>query len=415
MHCFIFVLNTRKIINDPVYGFISIPEGIIFKLIEHPYFQRLRYIRQSGLTHLVYPGSIHTRFHHALGAMHLMGLAIETLRNKGHQVSEAEEEAVHIAILLHDIGHGPFSHALESTIVKDISHEDISAMLMERLNTELDGGLSMAIDIFNDTYPRRFLHQLVSGQLDMDRLDYLNRDSFFTGVTEGLVGSDRIIKMLNLYEGQIVVEEKGIYSVEKFLIARRLMYWQVYLHKTVIAAEQTLNKILVRARELALAGKQLFCTPALCHFLYNTISREEFDNEPKHLEIFAKLDDTDIMSAIKVWVDCDDVVLSRLCSNLINRHLFHVDISPWPPDHALVDALTQKAIALPGVGQENAHFLVFTDSVLNDAYKVNDTNIRILMKDGTVSDITAASDNANLAALAKTVTKYILCYDKQLI
>jgi uncharacterized protein len=304
---------------------------------------------------------------------------------------------------------------LESTIVKDISHEDISALLMERLNTELDGGLSIAIDIFNDTYPRRFLHQLVSGQLDMDRLDYLNRDSFFTGVTEGLVGSDRIIKMLNLYEGQIVVEEKGIYSVEKFLIARRLMYWQVYLHKTVIAAEQTLNKILVRARELALAGKQLFCTPALCHFLYNTISREEFIKEPKHLEIFARLDDTDIMSAIKVWIDCDDVVLSRLCSNLINRHLFHVDISPLPPDHTLVEALTHKAAMLPGVGEENAHFLVFTDSVLNDAYKVNDTNIRILMKDGTVSDITAASDNANLAALAKTVTKYILCYDKQLI
>ncbi|MCC8411143.1 HD domain-containing protein [Mucilaginibacter sp. UR6-1] len=408
-------MNKKKIINDPVYGFISIPEGLVFSLIEHRYFQRLRYIKQSGMTHMVYPGSIHTRFHHALGAMHLMGLAIETLRNKGHQISEQEEEAVTVAILLHDVGHGPFSHALESTIVKDISHEDISALLMQRLNVEFGGRLDMAINIFNDTYPRRFLHQLVSGQLDMDRLDYLNRDSFFTGVTEGIVGSDRIIKMLNLHEGQIVVEEKGIYSIEKFLIARRLMYWQVYLHKTVISAEQLLNKILVRARELALNGKKLFCTPALCHFLYDRISREEFIHNPGHLEIFAQMDDTDIMSAIKVWVNCDDTVLATLCRNLVYRNLFHVDIANTRPDEAVVQNMLQKAAAYYGISTNDAAFFVFTDTVLNDAYKVDDTNIRILMKDGSIKDITTASDNANLTALAKTVTKYILCYPKQLI
>lgn len=408
-------MNKKKIINDPVYGFISIPEGLVFKLIEHRYFQRLRYIKQSGMTHMVYPGSIHTRFHHALGAMHLMGLAIETLRNKGHEISEAEEEAVTIAILLHDVGHGPFSHALESTIVQGISHEDISSLLMNRLNVEFDGRLNMAINIFNDTYPRRFLHQLVSGQLDMDRLDYLNRDSFFTGVIEGMVGSDRIIKMLNLYDGQIVVEEKGIYSIEKFLIARRLMYWQVYLHKTVIAAEQGLSKILVRARQLALSGKKLFCTPALCHFLYDEISREAFINNPEHLEIFAQMDDADIMSAVKVWVNCDDVILATLCRNLVYRDLLHVDITNSKPDEMMVNNIRQKASVYYNISEEEAAFFVFTDTVLNDAYKVDDTNIRILMKDGSVKDITAASDNANLTALAKTVTKHILCYPKQLI
>ncbi|RYZ97049.1 MAG: HD domain-containing protein [Sphingobacteriaceae bacterium] len=408
-------MNKKKIINDPVYGFISIHDGLVFNLIEHPYFQRLRHIKQLGLTHLVYPGSLHTRFHHAIGAMNLMDMAIETLRNKGNEISEAEEEAVIIAILLHDIGHGPFSHALEHTIVDGISHEDISALLMNKLNEHFKGGLTMAIDIFNGTYPRSFLHQLVSGQLDMDRLDYLNRDSFFTGVTEGLVGSDRIIKMLNIQDDEIVVEEKGIYSVEKFLIARRLMYWQVYLHKTVIAAEQVLAKILVRARELALAGKKLFCTPALCHFLYNTISREEFIHEPIHLETFAQLDDTDIMSAVKVWIDCDDVVLATLCRNLVYRNLFHVDITNTEPDKTLVQSLLTKAAAHYKVSPAEAGYFVFTDTILNNAYKADDTNIRILMKDGSVKDITTASDNENLSALSKTVKKYILCYAKHLM
>ncbi|RVU01501.1 HD domain-containing protein [Mucilaginibacter limnophilus] len=405
-------MNKKKIINDPVYGFISIPDGLIFNLIEHRYFQRLRHIKQTGMTHLVYPGALHTRFYHALGAMHLMSLAIETLRNKGHQISEEEEEAVTIAILLHDVGHGPFSHALEHTIVTGVSHEDISSLLMEKLNEEFQGRLSMAINIFNDTYPRRFLHQLVSGQLDMDRLDYLNRDSFFTGVTEGIVGSDRIIKMLNIIDDQIVVEEKGIYSVEKFLIARRLMYWQVYLHKTGIAAEQVLAKILVRSRELALAGKELFCSPPLCHFLYNTISREDFIHNPEHLNIFTKLDDTDIMSAIKIWVDCDDVVLSTLCRNLVYRNLLHVEITALPPNADLVTSLLAKAADYYKIDIELARYFVFTDTILNNAYKVDDTNIRILMKDNTIKDITDASDSASLAALAKTVKKFITCYPK---
>ncbi|MEO6150235.1 MAG: HD domain-containing protein [Mucilaginibacter sp.] len=408
-------MNKKKIINDPVYGFISIQDGLVFSLIEHPYFQRLRHIKQLGLTHLVYPGSLHTRFHHAIGAMYLMDMAIETLRNKGHDISEAEEEAVIIAILLHDIGHGPFSHALEHTIVDGISHEDISALLMTKLNDYFNGGLTMAIDIFNGTYPRSFLHQLVSGQLDMDRLDYLNRDSFFTGVTEGLVGSDRIIKMLNIRDDEIVVEEKGIYSVEKFLIARRLMYWQVYLHKTVIAAEQALAKILVRARELALQGKELFCTPALCHFLYNTISREEFIHDAVHLETFAELDDTDIMSAVKVWMNCDDVVLATLCRNLVHRNLFHVDITNEQPDAGVVNGLLHKAAAHYNITIDEARYFVFTDTIFNNAYKADDTNIRILMKDGSVKDITTASDNENLSALSKTVKKYILCYAKHLM
>ncbi|GAA4337448.1 HD domain-containing protein [Mucilaginibacter gynuensis] len=408
-------MNKKKIINDPVYGFISIPSELIFDLIEHPYFQRLRHIKQLGMTHLVYPGSLHTRYHHALGAMHLMDLAIETLRDKGHEISAKEEESVKIAILLHDIGHGPFSHALEHTIVKEISHEDISAMLMARINDEFDNRLEMAISIFNDTYPRRFLHQLVSGQLDMDRLDYLNRDSFFTGVTEGVVGSERIIKMLTVKDDQMVVEEKGIYSVEKFLVARRLMYWQVYLHKTVIAAEEALAKILVRARELALSGTELFCTPALRHFLYNTITKEQFISEPVHLKTFACLDDTDIMSAVKVWVDSEDIVLAMLCRNLVYRRLFHVEITKTQPDEKVIAELRQKAMEMYGISAHEAAYFVFTDTILNNAYKVDDANIRILMKDGSVKDITSASDNSSLEALTKTVKKYIICYAKHLL
>ncbi|HEY0245449.1 MAG TPA: HD domain-containing protein, partial [Mucilaginibacter sp.] len=296
-------MNKKKIINDPVYGFITIPTELVFDLIEHPYFQRLRYIKQLGMTHLVYPGALHTRFHHALGTMHLMSMAVETLCNKGHIITPEEQEAVTIAILLHDIGHGPFSHALEKTIVQGISHEDISELLMDRLNHTFNGRLTMAIEIFNNTYPKRFLHQLVSSQLDMDRMDYLNRDSFFTGVSEGVISSDRIIKMLNVANDYIVVEKKGIYSIEKFLIARRLMYWQVYLHKTVVAGEQLLGKILKRARELALRGEKLFSTPALNHFLVNNISKDMFMQQEQHLKTFTCLDDTDIMAAVKVWMN----------------------------------------------------------------------------------------------------------------
>ncbi len=408
-------MNKKKIINDPVYGFISIPNDLAFDLIEHRYFQRLRYIKQLGMTHLVYPGALHTRFHHALGAMHLMSLAIETLRYKGQQITQAEEEAVTVAILLHDIGHGPFSHALEQAIIEGVWHEDISVLLMNELNKQFDGRLAMAIEIFNGTYHKNFLHQLVSSQLDMDRLDYLNRDSFFTGVSEGVISSDRIIKMLNVVDDHIVVEEKGIYSIEKFLIARRLMYWQVYLHKTVIAGEQLLSKVLKRAKELALTREELFCTPALNHFLVNTINNQLFMTEGDNLETFAGLDDTDIMAAVKIWAGSKDFVLAQLCRDLVHRNLYHADITNEMPDEAFVNELTKKAVKKYGINEYEASYFVFTDEVRNNAYKTGDGSILILMKNGTVKDITAASDNSNLEALKKTVKKYILCYDKRLI
>jgi HD superfamily phosphohydrolase len=407
-------LNKKKIINDPVYGFISIPTELIFDLIEHPYFQRLRYIKQLGMTHLVYPGALHTRFHHAIGAMYLMDTAIETLRNKGHNISEEEEEAVTIAILLHDIGHGPFSHALERTIIEGIDHEDISSMLMSKLNQQFDGRLTMAISIFNNTFPRKFLHQLVSSQLDMDRLDYLNRDSFFTGVSEGVISSERIIKMLNVKDDHIVVDAKGIYSIEKFLIARRLMYWQVYLHKTVIAGEELLVKIFKRCRELTLKGEDLFATPALKHFIKGGISRDAFMNHDHHLETFASLDDTDIMAAVKVWAVHGDFILSSLSQNLVQRKLYHVDISNKRPDKEFVNSLIKKAMKKYNITEQEAGYFVFTTSIRNNAYTAGDGNIGILMKDGHVHDITTASDNSNLEALAKTVKKYILCYSKEL-
>ncbi|WP_345954128.1 HD domain-containing protein [Mucilaginibacter sp. PAMB04168] len=408
-------MNKKKIINDPVYGFINIPTDLVFDLMEHPYFQRLRYIKQLGMTHLVYPGALHTRFHHALGAMHLMQLAVKTLCDKGQKITAEEEEAVMIAILLHDIGHGPFSHALEKHIVKGIDHEDISTLLMNKLNERFGGFLDMAIEIFNDTYPKKFLHQLVSSQLDMDRLDYLNRDSFYTGVSEGVISSERIIKMLNVVDDAIVVEEKGIYSIEKFLVARRLMYWQVYLHKTVTSGEQMLGKILQRARLLSLQGQQLFCTPALNHFLQKSITKEQFIHEDHHIETFTCLDDTDIMAAVKVWIGHADKVLSRLCKNFIQRNLYHVDITNARPSEERVEVLRQVAMKKYNISYEEAGYFVFTDVISNNAYKVGDANIKILMKGGAIKDITTASDNSNLEALAKTVEKYILCYTKDLI
>ncbi|WP_214073090.1 HD domain-containing protein [Mucilaginibacter sp. dw_454] len=406
-------MNKKKIINDPVYGFISIPTELVFDLIEHPYFQRLRYIKQLGMTHLVYPGALHTRFHHALGAMHLMKMTIETLRAKDHEITTEEEEAVTIAILLHDIGHGPFSHALEHTIVKGVSHEDISILLMNKLNEEFGGQLTTAISIFKGTYHKKFLHELVSSQLDMDRLDYLNRDSFFTGVSEGVVSYDRIIKMLNVRNDHIVIEEKGIYSVEKFIIARRLMYWQVYLHKTVIAAEQLLVKILERARQLVLNGEKLFATPSLGHFLSRTLTREEFIKDG-HLEIFTHLDDTDILSAVKVWASSNDFVLAMLCNNFVHRKLFQVEITNKPADGKVVEELGKKAMAKYGITADKIGYFVFTDSIKNNAYRAGNGNIGVLMKDGSVNDIATASDYSNLEALTKTVKKHILCYSKEL-
>jgi hypothetical protein len=408
-------LKKRKIINDPVYGFVSIPDGLVFSLIEHPWFQRLRYIKQLGMTHLVYPGALHTRFHHALGAMHLMCSAIEILRNKGHDIFQDEEEAVVVAILLHDIGHGPFSHALEQTIVDGISHEDISTLLMNKLNDEFNGGLTMAIEIFNGTYHKRFLHELVSGQLDMDRMDYLNRDSFFTGVSEGVISFDRIIKMLNIVNDHIAVEEKGIYSIEKFIIARRLMYWQVYLHKTVVAAEQLLAKILKRARELAFEKKPLFATPALNHFLADPVSKAEFMSNDVHIEAFTRLDDNDIMTSIKVWEKCDDFILSTLCRMLMQRKLYHVDITNDPPEAAFIENLNKRALRAYPIGEDQLDYFVFKDTIRNSAYKPGSDSIRILMKDGDLQDIAIASDNNNVGALSTTVKKYFVGYTKNLI
>ncbi len=407
-------MNKKKIINDPVHGFISIPTELIFDLVQHPYVQRLRYIKQLGMTHLVYPGALHTRFHHALGAMHLMGLAVETLRAKGQLITPEEEEAVQIAILLHDIGHGPFSHALEHILVEGVSHEYISTLLMDNLNREFEGKLDMALDIFNRRYHKQFLSQLVSGQLDIDRMDYLNRDSFFTGVSEGVISSDRIIKMLNVHNGQLVVDEKGIYSIEKFLIARRLMYWQVYLHKTVVAGEQMLIKILERAKELALSGRVLFATPNFGHFLNNIIKKEDFIEDPIHLERFSQLDDHDIFTSIKVWAADGDKILSRLCKNLIERNLYQVEISNQAPELYVIDEMVQKAMDHFDLEEDDASYFVFTDSIKNNAYKPGDGSIQILMKDGSVLDIAQASDNSNLEALAKTVKKYIFCYLKEL-
>lgn len=407
-------MNKKKIINDPVYGFITIPAGLIFDLIEHPYFQRLRNIKQMGMAYLVYPGAIHTRFHHAIGAMHLMGMAIETLRGKGHEITVEEEEAVNVAILLHDIGHGPFSHALEHTIVEGISHEHISSLLMNNLNRQFGNKLELALEVFNNRYHKPFLHQLVSSQLDCDRMDYLSRDSFFTGVSEGIIGFDRIIKMLNVSNGQLVVEEKAIYSIEKFLIARRLMYWQVYLHKTSVSAEHMLVNILKRAKFLASHGEDLFATPNFRHFLVKSVTKKDFEEDPVHLECFSSLDDYDIYTSIKVWAGADDFVLSYLCKSLLSRSLYKTEMTNDLPDEGKITELRTRAKNLYPVTEAETSYFVFADTVINNAYKVGDGNIYILTKDGSVKDITGASDNSTLEALAQTVKKHILCYTKEL-
>lgn len=403
-------MNKKKIINDPVYGFITIPSELVYDLISHRYFQRLRYIKQLAMTHIVYPGALNTRFHHALGAMHLMSLALEVLKNKGHEVTPEEEEAATIAILLHDIGHGPFSHALEHTLVQGIQHEDISLLMMDKLNEEFGGRLTQAINIFKGNYHRKFFCQLISGQVDLDRMDYLNRDSFFTGVSEGVISFDRIIKMFNLVDDQLVIEEKGIYSVEKFLIARRLMYWQVYLHKTVIAAEQLLVKILERAKELSAEGEALFATPALQHFLQNDINEENFFEEEIHLQQFSKLDDQDIYASVKVWENSDDRILSRLCKMLNARKLYKVEITNDAPELQRLERIAfQTSVALD-IAEDDLSYFVFTDTIKNRAYNGGSSNINILMKNGTLLDITKASDLSNLESLDKTVKKHILCY-----
>lgn len=402
--------NKKKIFNDPIYGFISIPDDFIFDLIEHPYFQRLRRIMQLGLSHLVYPGALHTRFHHVLGAMHLMTQAITTIRRKGHEITKDEERAVLIAILLHDIGHGPFSHALEYDIVNKVSHEEISEFFMDRLSKDFGADLQLALLIYKNKHKKPFLYQLVSSQLDMDRLDYLNRDSFYTGVSEGVIGSDRLIEMLNVFEGNLVLEEKGIYSIEKFIVARRLMYWQVYLHKTVVAAEFMLIHTLRRAKQLSKNGVELFASPALQFFLKKDVSKNDFENDPSTLDHFSELDDYDILGALKVWQSHPDGILSSLSKGLVNRKLFKIEISKEPFSKDRVQMEKERIRIQNHISAEEVDFFVYSDVLSNNAYNQNRQKINILLKNGGVIDLTEASDNLNISALASPVEKYFLCY-----
>ena len=405
----------QKIFNDPVYGFITIPNMLASEIIEHRYFQRLRRIRQLGLTHLVYPGALHTRFHHALGAMHLMTQAIEVLRSKGVNITQEEAEAVTAAILLHDIGHAPFSHALEHSIVTGVDHEKISELFMQALNNEMNHKLELAIEIFEDRYPKKFLHQLVSSQLDMDRLDYLNRDSFFTGVSEGVISSERIIKMLDVHNDALVVEQKGIYSVEKFITARRLMYWQVYLHKTVISAENLLVNVLRRAKHLAINGQDLFATPALHFFLANQFTFADFSSNKNLLQQYALLDDYDIYASIKVWMQHEDKVLSHLCRCLVDRKLYKITIEKKDFGKALIADLKSRAQSVFNITENDCSYFVFSGTVVNNAYKPNDEQITIYYKNGHTEDISTASDNLNISVLSEPVTKYFLCFDRRLV
>jgi HD superfamily phosphohydrolase len=414
----VYLTNKRKIINDPVYGFISIPGDFVFDLIEHPWFQRLRNIKQLGLTSFVYPGANHSRFQHGLGTLHLMNMAISTLRNKGVTISPVEEEATFIAILLHDAGHGPFSHALENSIISGITHEDLSLLLMRKLNEKFNGKLDLAIEIFRGNYSRKFLHELISGQIDMDRLDYLRRDSFFTGVIEGSVGSDRIIRMLNVVDDSLVVEEKGIYSLEKFLIARRLMYWQVYMHKTVLSSESLLVKTLKRAKELANEGTDLYTTPALRFFLYNNLGPSDLTETGKFTpgliaSNFARLDDADILVSAKYWADHSDKVLSDLSGRLLNRDLFAIELQNEPFPVKRVGELAEKAGKLMNVSSDLEDYYVFTGSISNLAYTPDTPEVKILLKNGKTAEISTVSDMFDHRFILERVTKYFLCYPKE--
>ena len=406
--------NKKKIINDPVYGFVNITSELIYDLIEQPVFQRLRRIKQLGLSNLVYPGALHTRFQHVIGAMSLTAQAVDVLRAKGIEITDQEKDAVCAAVLLHDIGHGPFSHTLEEVLIKDVHHEQLSVAFMMMLNEQMGGKLGMCIQIFQNQYHNKFLHQLVSSQLDMDRLDYLRRDSFYTGVQEGVIGHDRIINMLNVYHDELVIEEKGIYSIEKFLIARRLMYWQVYLHKTVVAAETLLVKALQRASDLAQQGVELFASPNFKYFLYQRPGAEQLLNNPEVLMRYSRLDDSDVFLSIKVWSEHEDKVLSDLCTQLRDRVLPKIELSSEPFAAQQVADLRQKVAQQKGISLQEAELYVFTDSVSNKAYSPEGFNIKVLYKNGTTADITTASDQYNISALAKPVTKYFLCYPKNI-
>lgn len=404
--------NRHKILNDPVYGFVTLRHSRALELMDHPYVQRLRRISQLGLSHLVYPGAVHNRFHHAVGCLFLMQQAINTLREKGVEITREEDEAVCFAILLHDIGHGPFSHALEHSIVTGVHHEDISMLIMKRLNEEFDGLLTLAIKIFEDNYHKKFLHQLVSSQLDMDRLDYLARDSFYSGVTEGKVGSERIIKMLAVDGDQLVIEEKGIYSIEKFIVARRLMYWQVYLHRTVLSAEHMLMLTLKRAKEISRTGEVLFASPSLCTFLQNDFNKDSFANNAGVLDKFCDLDDSDIYNAMKAWRLHPDSVLSELSSRLLDRRLFRIELRTDPFSNEDKEERVKTLMSDWGVDREVANFYVTSGQVKNQPYKEN--GILIKTKDGELIDFAKANDNLTIESLTRNVVKSFLCYPKDM-
>ena len=405
-------MNEHKIISDPVFGFIKIKRGLLYDIVQHPFFQRLNRINQLGLASVVYPGARHTRFQHSLGAFHLMSEAIKSLTEKGVYIFDSEAEAVQAAILMHDIGHGPFSHVLENTLIHGISHEDISLMMMEQINHDLKDQLNLAISIFKDEYPNKIFHQLISSQLDMDRLDYLRRDSFYTGVTEGNIGSARIIKMLNVADDKLVVDSKGIYSIENYLTTRRLMYWQVYLHKTAVGYEKVLVNTLKRAKYLVRQGLNVFATPALTYFLKNDIDAQWFASHPEALQMYAELDDSDIWSALKVWKHSDDKILSTLATDMTDRHLFKVEVTEQrPEDDYLQEKMHQIAVAM-GIPDEDAHYLLTLTEIGKDMYNPEDDSIGILYKDGTVKDIAEASEILNVQLLSKKIRKYYLCYQR---
>ena len=405
-------MNDSKIIKDPIFGFIKIPHGLLLNIVEHPLMQRLTRIKQLGLTSMVYPSAQHTRFQHSLGAFHLMSEAITSLTQKGIFIFDSEAEAVEAAILMHDIGHGPFSHVLEHTLIKGISHEDISLLMMEQINREMKGELNLALKIFKNEYPKKFLHQLISSQLDMDRLDYLRRDSFFTGVTEGNIGSARIIKMLDVVDDNLVVNSKGLYSIENYLMSRRLMYWQVYLHKTTVSSEKVLVNALLRAKKLALEGENVFATPCLGYFLYNDIDAEKYRNSEEAQRNYAMLDDNDIWSSLKVWTGSKDKVLSILSSDILNRNLFKVEITGTPTEEGHINEVRTRLAARFGVSYEDAGYLMSVDTIQKDMYDVNDDQISIIFKDNTVKDISEASEVMNIALLSKKIRKYYLCYQR---
>ncbi len=405
-------MNKKKIINDPVYGFISLESDLIYDLIQHPYFQRLRYIKQLGLSDLVYPGALHTRFHHALGAMHLMSRVMRNLQLKGVEISEQEAEAAQIAILLHDIGHGPLSHALEETLLQDINHESLSYLFMKELNKQFNGALSLAIQFFRNSYPRKFFHQLVSSQLDIDRLDYLRRDSFFTGVMEGTIGVDRIIAMLNVHRDQLVVEEKGIFSIESFLHSRRLMYWQVYLHKTALSAERMMVNIIRRAQYLMQAGEPLPATDALKNFLMHDYKITDFNERVELLDLFGQMDDNDVWGAIKCWRSSADAILSGLCNRLLQRELFQIILSTDPIKKSMVEKVRQEIHQVYGILRKDTNYLYSLGTVSNEAYISGGKSINILTKKGEIVDIAQASDLPSIKAISKIVEKNYLCWPK---